>query len=231
MVFVSFDLVGTLVGGDFFDKVWIEGIPRYYAETEGLSLEEAKKRVFKEYMKVGDEKLEWYFINYWLEKFSLDVDYKEIFEAYRGNLIIYDDVPYVLEKLKKLNVKLVVLTRTAREFIDFCLQDFSRFFYKVYSSTSDFNETRKTVSFYRVVCKKLSVSPFNLYHIGDDLKEDYINPRKIGVKSFYLVRNHKKHEELRKKIKEELKELGNAVKSKHVFKDLKEFLHYLEISF
>ena len=57
---VSFDLEGTLVDMTFSDKVWNEGIPALYAQKTGLKFEEAKRIVLNEYMKVGEERIEWY---------------------------------------------------------------------------------------------------------------------------------------------------------------------------
>ena len=46
---VSFDVVGTLVDFHYEDYVWKQAIPQLYARTEGVSFDEAKEYVLKEY--------------------------------------------------------------------------------------------------------------------------------------------------------------------------------------
>ena len=57
---ISFDMDGTIIDMNFDEFLWREEIPKLYAKKNGLSLEEAKKVVFKEYFDVGDEDLRWY---------------------------------------------------------------------------------------------------------------------------------------------------------------------------
>jgi FMN phosphatase YigB (HAD superfamily) len=43
---ISFDLDGTLVDKNSFDKIfWEEEVPKLYAAKKGMSIEEAKKKV------------------------------------------------------------------------------------------------------------------------------------------------------------------------------------------
>ena len=39
---ISLDMDGTLVNSRFVDKVWMEGMPRLYAERTGLDLPAAR---------------------------------------------------------------------------------------------------------------------------------------------------------------------------------------------
>ena len=45
---ISFDMDGTLVSQDFADAVWLDGLPRLYAEEWGMGFDEARKYVIKE---------------------------------------------------------------------------------------------------------------------------------------------------------------------------------------
>ena len=58
--FISLDMDGTLVNSRFVDKVWMEGMPRLYADRTGLDFQDAKEYVIGEYMKIGSDRLEWY---------------------------------------------------------------------------------------------------------------------------------------------------------------------------
>ena len=71
MKILSFDLDGTIITKKFVDTVWLEGLPKLYAEKNGLSLRKAKEYIFSEYEKIGDGRIEWYDIKYWFKKFNL----------------------------------------------------------------------------------------------------------------------------------------------------------------
>jgi len=100
---ISFDLDGTLVKMDFVNHVWLERIPELYAEKYGMDVERAKKHVMDEYMKVGPEAIEWYDIHYWIDKFKLDVDWKELLMSCSSYLEMYPEVEGVLRNLSGKN--------------------------------------------------------------------------------------------------------------------------------
>ena len=61
---ISFDAEGTLVTPDFSIGMWYECIPEYYGKKKGLSFDEARDAVAREYDRVGDGRLEWYDVRY-----------------------------------------------------------------------------------------------------------------------------------------------------------------------
>jgi Predicted hydrolase (HAD superfamily) len=67
----------------------------------------------------------------------------------------------------------------------------------------------KTKETYKSICNDLGVKPIDVIHVGDSLKFDYIEPRKAGIKSYYLDRS------------------GVTVKAKDVVYDLIEFANLL----
>lgn len=75
---VSFDLDGTLTDASFVDSVWLEGIPRLYSIKKGVSFDDVRKAVKREYDKVGKEKLRWYDLHYWIKKFDLKVSWQDL---------------------------------------------------------------------------------------------------------------------------------------------------------
>ena len=68
---ISFDAEGTLVTPDFSQAIWHETIPVLYARKNDLELARAREIVAGEYAKVGDQRLEWYDIEYWFGYFQL----------------------------------------------------------------------------------------------------------------------------------------------------------------
>ncbi len=156
---VSFDVDGTLVAPGFVDSFWLDGIPRVYAEKNDLDFEQAVNYVTSEYDRVGEHRIEWYTISYWLQKFGLDIPYQELFTKYQDLIRIYDEVEPVLAALCDAGYDLIVSSNATREFIDFQIQPLKKFFTHIFSATSDFGQVKKTNGFFARVCEILDVPP------------------------------------------------------------------------
>lgn len=196
----SFDVDGTLVSPGFVDCVWLQGIPKAYAEKEGLRFEQAFEYVKSEYDKIGEHRIEWYNIDYWLRKFDLDIPYGTLFKKYEDEIMIYEEVESVLTVLKEEGYDLILSSNAATEFIEFQIKPIKRFFSHVFSATSDFGEVKKTNGFFARACEILDVKPQAVVHTGDHWAFDFINPRKIGITAYYLDRARKRNvkDEVRK---------------------------------
>ena len=190
---ISFDLDGTLFDNMFVDSVWLEEIPRLYSVEKGVSVEDARKVVRREYDGVGKERLEWYDIHYWIRRFSLNVEAKELLRNFEHRIKPYPEVPTVLEQLKQRGFTLVVVTNAGREFVELELEKakMKDRFDRVFSSTSDFGVVKKTVKLYQRVCSILGVSPLEMIHVGDDRKFDLDVPRRLGILAYHLDRTSK----------------------------------------
>lgn len=191
---LSFDMDGTITDLSFAESVWLEGIPRLFALKKGLTFKEARKQVKIEYDKVGREQLEWYDLTYWCEKFGLEFSPKELLSSFENRIKVFPEVKDVLEEYKNQGYRLIIVSNARREFVNLQLErtEIEHYFERVFSSTSDFNLTKKTVKVYQQVSKVINVSPSEMIHVGDDLLFDFIIPRKLGIKSFYLDRTGEK---------------------------------------
>ena len=185
---VSFDLEGTLVKPTFSQLVWETEIPKLYAEEEGVSFEEAQEYVRAEYLKVGEERREWYDIKYWFRHFKLNSDWRELLEAHKDAVAVYPEVLDVLEALEG-EYTLIVITNTSREFISYLVKPVERYLDQVFSATSDFNSVKKDPQLYREICGRLRVKPVQVAHVGDHYVFDFKVPRVIGIFAFYLDRS------------------------------------------
>ncbi len=185
---ISFDLDGTLVDFSYADAVWCEGVPKLYAEKMKIPFEAAKKFVMNEYMKVGERRIEWYNIRYWFRYFGLDESWEDLLKAYEDRVEIYPDAEKCLERLSK-KYRLVISSNAATEFINITLKDIRKYFAEVFSSTSDFNIVKKAPEFYQKLLERLDISHEELLHVGDHYEFDYLAPKKLGIKAFYLDRN------------------------------------------
>jgi len=183
---VSFDLEGTLVTPDFSQAVWHEGIPSLYANQNGIDFERAKDIVLREYQKVGDQRKEWYDIKYWFNLFGLG-DYRKVLERYKDKLSHFPDVLPALSSLGA-RYRLIIATGTAREFLPYLLDGLESHFVKVFSSISDYGQL-KSPQFYTQVCKEMGVQPFEMIHVGDSRRFDFVAANEAGINVFHLKRN------------------------------------------
>jgi len=184
---ISLDMDGTLVNSRFVDKVWMEGMPMLYAEKTGLDFPVAKEYVVGEYMKIGSDKLEWYDLLYWIERFGLKVSKDELLQMYEDEIETYPEVQEVLDLLSE-DYELVVTSNAAREFIDFELDGLSDYFSETFSATSDFREVKKSPLIYGTVCAHMGAKPFEVLHIGDHYSYDYESPLEAGLDALFLDR-------------------------------------------
>jgi putative hydrolase of the HAD superfamily len=184
---ISLDMDGTLVNSRFVDKVWMEGMPMLYAEKTGLDFPVAKSYVVGEYMKIGSDKLEWYDLLYWIERFGLKVGKDELLQMYEDEIETYPEVQEVLDLLAE-SYELVVTSNAAREFIDIELEGLSDYFSETFSATSDFREVKKSPLIYGTVCAHMGAKPFEVLHIGDHYNYDYESPLEAGLDALFLDR-------------------------------------------
>jgi putative hydrolase of the HAD superfamily len=188
--YISFDMDGTLIDPIFTDYVWGQGIPTLYAEKVGLPFEAAKAFVEKEYRKVGEGAIEWYDIKYWFRFFQLEQSWKVLMKQFVDKINVYPDVNHILERLKD-KFQLILTSNAGREFIEIELEatGLGKYFDQIFSATSDFREVKKTIEFYQRICQILGVSPQEIVHIGDHYEFDYLVPRRLGIRAFYLDRS------------------------------------------
>ncbi|MCD6480803.1 MAG: HAD family hydrolase [Thermoplasmata archaeon] len=188
---ISFDLDGTLVKMDFVNHVWLERIPELYAEKYGMDVERAKKYIMDEYMKVGPEAIEWYDIHYWIDKFKLDVDWKELLMSCSSYLEMYPEVEEVLRNLS--GKKLIIISNAAHEFInvEISILNLSPYFDRIFSAVSDFGKTKKDEDVYKMAMEEMGVDGSDAVHVGDNLDFDYRAAKRAGMDAYYLDREGK----------------------------------------
>lgn len=184
---LSFDVGETLIDHYYFDFVWDNVIPRLYANNKGLSFQEAKDYVLKEYDRIDSNDIRWYLPEYWFERFNLHKDPLEIFRLHADKIRFYPEVSSVLENLSH-KYDLVIASSIQKNLIEIIIKKYRHFFAHVFSSISDLGETKKTSIFYEMICKSLGIYSSEIIHVGNNKIFDFEVPRKIGMKSFLLDR-------------------------------------------
>lgn len=184
---ISLDMDGTLMKSRFVDKVWMEGMPMLYAEKNGIDFASARELVTGEYMKIGSDRLEWYDLAYWIDKFGLPIGKEDLLQIYEDEIEPYPEVQEALDMLSE-NYELIVTSNAAREFIEIELEGLEDYFQETFSATSDFMEVKKSPLIYGAVCARMAVKPFEMLHIGDHYHYDYESPLQAGLEALFLDR-------------------------------------------
>jgi len=186
---ISFDLDGTLVDYSFIDSIWFNEIPNLYSLKNQVPFEKAKKIIVREYDRIGEDKLEWYDLKYWLDKFNLGYKPGSILIKNRDKVKVYPEVKESLEKFQE-RFTLALNSNSPREFMKIELMEtkLKKFFHYIFSSTSDFRQVKKTPQYYAKVCDIMRIDPKSIVHVGDNWRFDYLVPSQIGIRAVYLDR-------------------------------------------
>ncbi|MBW1614211.1 MAG: HAD family hydrolase [Deltaproteobacteria bacterium] len=190
---ISFDLDNTLIEPAYTTFIWEIGIPQLYAKKHNISASKAAQIVIAEYERVGDLNLEWYDITYWFKYFELPGRWENLLEEHRDKIRPFPEAKEVIEDLTKY-YNLIVLSNAAREFVEVELKEagIENYFTRIFSATSDFRQVKKTPQFYKQICKIMEIEPSDTIHTGDHYEFDYLVPKSIGIKAFYLDRDRTK---------------------------------------
>jgi len=182
---ISFDVEGTMVTTEFSYAIWFEMIPGRYAVRHGVDMEEATRQIKEAYNSVGDQRLEWYNVQYWFTRFDLG-EADIAMEQLQNRVNYFPETKDVLDRLGR-DYKLSVASGSPRPFLKHLLRDVEHNFSTIFSSTSDFQQV-KTAEFYRGMCRQLGVEPRQVVHVGDNLQFDFSEPASVGIYSFHLDR-------------------------------------------
>jgi len=189
---ISFDAEGTVVTPDFSQTIWHEAIPALYARRKGLDLAQAKKCIAEEYSRIGDQRLEWYDIEYWFSYLGLGSS-EPVIQSCLGKIAHYPEVIEVLSSLAN-EYKLIVASGTPLELLDCLLRDIKHYFVRIFSSISHYKQL-KSPDFYLKVCEEMGVKPSQVIHVGDNWQFDFLNARQAGINALYIDRSGSNHRE------------------------------------
>ena len=211
---ISFDLDNTLIDPTYTTFVWEIGIPQLYAKKYNTNISKATRIVIGEYKKIGDLSLEWYDITYWFKYFELPGRWENLLEEHRDKIRPFPEVRAVIEDLAQY-YNLIVISNAAREFVEVEIKDvgIENSFTRIFSATSDFQQVKKTPQFYKQICEIMKTEPSDTIHTGDHYEFDYLVPKSVGIKAFYLDRD------------------GTKPKDSFTVKNLKEFATLIKKSF
>jgi putative hydrolase of the HAD superfamily len=144
--------------------------------------------VVKEYESIGENDIRWYIPEYWFTRFNLKSSIDSMLDRLDYKSALYDDV-YLLNDLASM-YKLIIATcnpdviaRRKIKALGIKHIDY------VFSSIS--YGVLKSKDFYMRICNILNVNPNNILHVGDNIMQDLIIPRSIGMQALIIDRYYK----------------------------------------
>ena len=191
---IAFDMDGTLTDTSFVNSVWLQGVPELYSLKKQIPFEEALRQVKFEYDKMGREKIQWYDLSYWLNKFEIDLKPEQVLNSFVDRIRVFEEAHRILERLKNSGYRLIIVTNARREFVDLEMKQTGtqRYFENIFSSPSDFKLIKNGPTVYEKICAACKVSPVDMMHVGDDPQFDFEVPKQIGIRAYLLDRTRKK---------------------------------------
>jgi len=189
---ISFDAEGTVVTPDFSEAIWHEAIPALYAQKKGLDLTQAKRYIAEEYGRIGDQRLEWYDIEYWFSYLGLGSS-EPVIQSCLDKIGHYPEVTEVLSSLAS-EYKLIVASGTPLKLLHCLLRDIKPYFVRIFSSVSHYRQL-KSPDFYLKLCEEMGVKPNQVIHVGDNWQFDFLNAQQAGINAFYIDRSGRNHQE------------------------------------
>lgn len=116
---VLLDMDGTLLDLHFDNYFWLTHLPARYAEAHGVELAEAKSAL-QAYIKAHEGTLKWYCLSHWSESLNLDVP--ALKKEVKDKIKIRPFVGEFLQRLQRLNKKLVLITNAHPQSLDLKLE-------------------------------------------------------------------------------------------------------------
>ena len=103
------DMDGTVLDLAYDNYVWKELVPVHYAKATGITVDDARSRLFAKYQAIQGD-IQWYCLDHWSERLGLDV-----LELHRGVNHRIDYLPGAqdfLQTLREHNVRVLLVTNS-----------------------------------------------------------------------------------------------------------------------
>ena len=162
------DMDGTLLDLSYDNYFWHKHIPKIYSKKNNISYMEAKE-IFEEMYKEKKDTLDWYCLNYWSDRLKINLNH-ELLKT-KNKIKIFPGVIDFLFKLKKRNIKIVLLTNCPRNMLNVKFNETKLWgYFDNIISSEDFGFAKETDEFWNFLDKKLIYNKKTTVFIDDNQK-------------------------------------------------------------
>ena len=103
------DMDGTVLDLAYDNYVWKELVPARYAETKGMSVEDARNRLYAKYRAIQGD-IEWYCLDHWSERLGLDV--LELHRDVNDRIVYLPGARNFLQAMHENDVRVLLVTNS-----------------------------------------------------------------------------------------------------------------------
>lgn len=103
------DMDGTVLDLAYDNYVWKELVPTRYAETKGMSVEDARSRLYAKYRAIQGD-IEWYCLDHWSERLGLDV--LELHRDVNDRIVYLPGARDFLQAMHENDVRVLLVTNS-----------------------------------------------------------------------------------------------------------------------
>lgn len=103
------DMDGTVLDLAYDNYVWQELVPARYAESRGMSVEDARSRLFAKYHAIQGD-IEWYCLDHWSERLGLDV--LELHRDVNDRIVYLPGAKEFLQSMHEYDVRVLLVTNS-----------------------------------------------------------------------------------------------------------------------
>jgi len=103
------DMDGTVLDLAYDNYVWKELVPARYAETKGMSVEDARSRLYAKYRAIQGD-IEWYCLDHWSERLGLDV--LELHRDVNDRIVYLPGARDFLQAMHENDVRVLLVTNS-----------------------------------------------------------------------------------------------------------------------
>lgn len=103
------DMDGTVLDLAYDNYVWKELVPARYAESKGMSVEDARSRLYAKYRAIQGD-IEWYCLDHWSERLGLDV--LELHRDVNDRIVYLPGAEDFLQTMHEHDVRVIMVTNS-----------------------------------------------------------------------------------------------------------------------
>lgn len=109
------DMDGTILDLAYDSSIWLDLVPKEYAQKKGISLKDANIELHKYFVSMQGT-LQWYSLDHWSDLLGIDI--LRIHESQKNNIQYLQDAEYFLRKIKSYDIRLLLVTNSFRSILD-----------------------------------------------------------------------------------------------------------------
>jgi FMN phosphatase YigB (HAD superfamily) len=178
--YLLFDWTGTLADEYLLDKTMCNEIESEISVKDGISYDQAQSK-YLNFLKKNEDSWIWY--NYPLHGKLFGIDWKKAHDLSLSTIKLISGVRSVLSQYQKSDFGIFLLTNAVREVIKLRIEYLKMDEYFDCIITSDMVKAPKADGKHLEMALKYAGNPADCYAIGDDLEQDIIPAKRVGIRT------------------------------------------------